>query len=194
MMDYNRKEAADDMANIDNENFDMDQEWLKEMIEKDFERFTLPESLKSENLMHLLDEVDAEAEEKVTPIAAAPKKGKVIWLKFASAAACLAVVAFGWSAFGDNLIYGDMKVAKAQAPMAAPAAAAPVASSAAMAEEASAIVNDTEPAEAAPEAAETEMAMMMPSAAAYEEFYEGIDYPEQPSAKDYNEIFEIVEK
>ena len=194
MMDFNRKEAADDMANIDNKNFDMEQEWLKEMIEKDFERFTLPESLKSENLMHLLDEVDAEAEEKVTPIAAAPKRGKVIWLKFASAAACLAVVAFGWSAFGDNLVHSDMKIAKAQAPMAAPAAAAPVASSAAMAEEASAIVNDTEAAEAGKEPTETEMAMTTASTAAYEEFYADIEYPEQPSAKDYNEIFEIVEK
>ena len=87
-----------------------------------------------------------------------------------------------------------MKVAKAQAPMAAPAAAAPVASSAAMAEEASAIVNDTEPAEAGQEPAETEMAMTTASTAAYEEFYADIKYPEQPSAKDYNEIFEIVEK
>ena len=82
------KEAADNMSNFDNENIDMEQEWLKEMIEQDFERFTLPESLKSENLLHLLDDIEIEAEqENVTPIAAAPKKGKVIWLKFASAAA-----------------------------------------------------------------------------------------------------------
>lgn len=172
------------MSNYDNtDNYDeMDLTELKELIEHDFERFELPQSLKSESLMHLLDEVDAREhiveDENIT--AAPTKKGKVIWLKWASAAACFALVFLGWNSFQSNTAKSDMAVA-------APAAAAPTAAATAA---------------AAYEPSETKL-----SAKAYditvadeemkaeaEEAEMEIEYPEQPAAKSYDEIFAAIEK
>jgi len=176
------------MNNFDNDSLEgIDLSELKELIEHDFERFELPESLRSENLLHLLDDIDVDhAENAEQIISAVPvKKGKVIWLKWASAAACFALVFFGWSSYQNNS-------AKSDAVMAAPAAA-PALASAAMETMPSAKAYDT----AVNDEEEVEEAVVEASIATVAEAEEAeveIEYPEQPVAKSYDEVFAAVEK
>ena len=164
MNNDNRKEGG----SMNDKNFD--DLWLKELIDKDFERFEMPDSLKSENLIHLLDDIDAETEKSAAP----KRKNNVIWLKFASAAACLALVMLGWSGYQNSLANQSEALAAPQIAMAKAAGPAPAA------------------------AAETAVDMAEPAAysgdmeAAVEEQAEAeiaIEYPEQPVAKNYDDIF-----
>ncbi len=156
---------------------------LKELIENDFERFELPPSLKSENLMHLLDDVDNEQAENTENAVAPAKNNKVIWLKWASAAACFALVFFGWSSYQQNAAESDMAMA---APAAAPAAEAPMETMLSLKAYDTAAADEETSAESG---ATASMTMAEPEEAEVE-----IEYPEQPAAKSYDEIFAAIEK
>ena len=68
------------MSNIEKDNFDeMDLSELKALIDSDFERFELPESLKSENLIHLLDDIDIQNDEQAAE--AGVKDGEFVSIK-----------------------------------------------------------------------------------------------------------------
>jgi len=176
--------AFNDKNDIFTEMGDDDMLWLKELIDKDFEQFELPESLRSENLIHKLDGIEQDAPK-------AKPAGKVVYLKFLSAAACFALVILGWSHFGslgDSILQKNdtetaivsSAAAKAQAPMlaAAPAAMAPAAA---------------EPAAYAAETAEQEVEeAAIEDAAAIEDETEELVIPEQPTAKSYDEIYSVL--
>lgn len=171
-MDYNDKET-----DIFTEPTDEEQLWLKELIDRDYERFQLPESLKSENLMHKLDEIEQED--------AAKPKGKVVWLKYISAAACFALVLFGLNIFEKNggmaKTSSNIAVTSAAAVTeAAPAAAANGADNAASprTQALAAVFDESDIAEEAAEAPEEEII--------------DIEIPEQPSAESYDEIFSAI--
>ena len=161
---------------------------LKELIDRDFERFELPESLKSENLIHLLDDIEDRGDNKAAAVPA--KKGKVIWLKWASAAACFALIFFGWSGYQKNTAKSDIAVA-------APAATAPAAAEPGTAAVASTSMKLEMAAKAYDVADEEKYSVSEMAAAAVAEAEEEeveIDYPEQPSAKSYDEVIEAIDK
>lgn len=159
--------------------------WLKQLIDEDFERFELPQSLRSENLIKKLDDVKPEP---VRP----EKSSRVIYLKLISAAACFALVIFGWQQLSGRTLDADMSSAAEAAPKAAAfAIEAPAAAAADMVEDAEA-------------AAEAECGVVVYSAgsAAYSgmqieetdsDFAEAeLDIPEQPAAKSYDEVFSAI--
>ena len=90
-----------DKNNLDSEeNLQSEQLWLRELLLRDSERFQLPESLKSQNLMHRLNELEPEAPknaENITVLDSGKKTiKKPIVLKYLSYAACLTIIGFGW--------------------------------------------------------------------------------------------------
>ncbi len=74
-----------------------EQQWLRALLLRDSERFQLPDSLKSENLLHKLEALDASENEDAKVLEIKPKKrGNTIYFRYLSYAACVAVVLFGW--------------------------------------------------------------------------------------------------
>ena len=145
--------------------------WLKQIIDSDFEQFELPESLKSENLIHKLDGIEPE------PVKAKPA-GKVLYLKFISAAACFALVLFGLSHFGAN---NSSVLLKSDTASAAKAAANESAVAPMLA--------------AAPAAGTAESAVYTEGACDEAAEYKDIEelvIPEQPTAKSYDEILSVI--
>lgn len=126
-----------------NQDFEKDQEeftqqeleqeilWMRALLELEEKEIPLPESLRSE---HLLEKIrDAAAEEPKAEKAPVPdtaprtkNKGKVLFFKLASCAACLALVVFGWRQISME---GSMitQSAAGAAPAASSASAAPAA-------------------------------------------------------------------
>lgn len=89
MSDYEQDRSTDDIKD--------EQQWLRALLLRDSERFQLPDSLKSENLLHKLESLDSPKPEEARVIEIKPqKRGKTVWLKYLSYAACVAVVFFGW--------------------------------------------------------------------------------------------------
>lgn len=98
-----------------------EQQWLRALLLRDSERFQLPDSLKSENLLHKLEALDAPAGEGTKVLEIKPKKrSKTIYFRYLSYAACLAIVVFGWY----NAHQSEMPLAAPQADFAPKAAAA----------------------------------------------------------------------
>lgn len=80
-----------------NKDMQDEQQWLRALLLRDSERFQLPDSLKSENLLHKLEALDASENEDAKVLEIRPKKqGKSLYFKYLSYAACIAVVLFGW--------------------------------------------------------------------------------------------------
>ncbi len=74
-----------------------EQQWLRALLLRDSERFQLPDSLKSENLLHKLEVLDTPDNEDVKVLEIKPqKRGKTLYFKYLSYAACIAIVLFGW--------------------------------------------------------------------------------------------------
>lgn len=143
--------------------------WLKELIDNDFEQFELPESLKSENLIHRLDDIVQEPPKTKSV-------GKTIYLKFLSAAACFALVIFGWQHFSiDSGISTLDSTEKAIPQAAAFTAEAPMAAAA---------MDTTVP--CSDEETDVVMEMELDDGTAE------INIPEQPTAKSYDEIFSVL--
>ncbi len=69
-----------------------EQQWLRALLLRDSERFQLPDSLKSENLIHKLEALD----EPQPVVLEQKRRGKTVYFKYLSYAACIAVVLFGW--------------------------------------------------------------------------------------------------
>ena len=89
MSDHEQDRSIDDIKD--------EQQWLRTLLLRDSERFQLPDSLKSENLLHKLEVSDAPESESAKVLEIRPKKrGKTIYFKYLSYAACVAVVLFGW--------------------------------------------------------------------------------------------------
>ncbi len=179
------------MALNDNKNDDItdigddDIAWLKQLIDEDFERFELPQSLKSENLIHRLDDIQ---QEPVKPV----KNNKVVYLKFISAAACLALVIFGWQHldFTGNTLGVDMSSQQAAAKASQVEAAEPLSLDDIAADEESFTVEPVEEEVIAYAADSREYSgkeYRQASAATPQ-----IDIPEQPSAKSYDEVFSAI--
>lgn len=89
MSDHGQDRDIEDMQD--------EQQWLRALLLRDSERFQLPDSLKSENLLHKLEALDAPAGEDAKALEIKPKKrSKTIYFRYLSYAACLAVIVFGW--------------------------------------------------------------------------------------------------
>ncbi|MDF3004243.1 MAG: hypothetical protein K0S22_715 [Oscillospiraceae bacterium] len=98
-----------------------EQQWLRALLLRDSERFQLPDSLKSENLLHKLEALDAPASEGTKVLEIKPeKRSKTIYFRYLSYAACLAIVVFGWY----NARQSNMLSSAPQADLAPKAAAA----------------------------------------------------------------------
>lgn len=185
-----------------NQDFEKDQEeftqqeleqevlWMRALLELEEKEIPLPESLRSEHLLEKIRDAAAEepeAEKTPVPDTApqAKNKGKVLFFKLASCAACLALVVFGWRQISME---GSMitQSAAGAAPAASSASAAPAAAE--TAEMAADTAADAAPLESL-QMAEAE-APAVPKAA--------VELPEQPSAADYGEVYgavsEIYEK
>lgn len=79
------------------EDMQEDQQWLRALLLRDSERFQLPDSLRSENLMHKLEELEASEHKDAAVLEIKPKnRSKTIYFKYLSYAACIAIVVFGW--------------------------------------------------------------------------------------------------
>lgn len=79
------------------ENMQDEQQWLRALLLRDSERFQLPDSLKSENLLHKLEALDAPTDEVDKAQQSKPRKShKTLYIKYLSYAACIAIVLFGW--------------------------------------------------------------------------------------------------
>lgn len=124
-----------------------EQQWLRELLLRDCERFQLPDSLRSENLIHKLEKLDVTEQPTVEAREQQPQKRiKTIHLKYLSYAACLAIICFGWYSATQN-------VSEPMAPRACDAAA-------------KAMSTDDE---AAPEQSDTATAMFAATTVALEE-------------------------
>lgn len=89
MSDYEQDRKIDEAQD--------EQQWLRALLLRDSERFQLPDSLKSENLIHKLEALDAAQSEAPQPVVLEQKRrGKTAYFKYLSYAACIAVVLFGW--------------------------------------------------------------------------------------------------
>ncbi|WMJ84036.1 beta-propeller domain-containing protein [Oscillospiraceae bacterium LTW-04] len=89
MSDHEQDRMTEDMQD--------EQQWLRTLLLRDSERFQLPDSLKSENLLHKLETLEAPADEDTKVLEIKPKKrSKTIYFRYLSYAACLAIVVFGW--------------------------------------------------------------------------------------------------
>lgn len=89
MSDHEQDRSKDDMQD--------EQQWLRALLLRDSERFQLPDSLKSENLLHKLEALDASENEGAQTLEIKPQKqGKTLYLRYLSYVACIAIVLFGW--------------------------------------------------------------------------------------------------
>ena len=83
--------------------FANDYKWLKEKFEEEIKDIALPESLKSENLLEKLDNIDFEQD------SAGHSKKNVILFKVLSYAACFVLVTFGWLS-ASKMGMGSVKI------------------------------------------------------------------------------------
>lgn len=80
-----------------------EQEWLRELLLRDCERFQLPDSLKSENLIHKLEKIDdSEQPYEEASEQNKQKRNRTVYLKYLSYAACIAIIFFGWYSAKHN--------------------------------------------------------------------------------------------
>ncbi|MFV0497713.1 MAG: beta-propeller domain-containing protein [Candidatus Fimivivens sp.] len=95
MSDHEQGKMTNDMQD--------EQEWFRTLLMHDSERFQLPDSLKSENLLHKLEGLETPADENTKVLEITPKKrDKTVYFRYLSYVACLAIVVFGWYTAQQN--------------------------------------------------------------------------------------------